>query len=155
MLSLLCQTLLFPIPNAIPGKLIFNSPAFLLTLNSGYYLLLFARASPYPAHVFCTQKQKFLSGFLSPPVPGSLMRPDQTKKHPRVQFGAGRKEIRGVQVGLMGSERRKHLWVCIPANETENIFQFPWGDCSVHSTGCSVQRSSKSFKTPAGIEKPA
>lgn len=105
MLSLLTQTALSPIPNAVPGKIIFNSPAFLLPLYSGYCLLLFARAraSPCPAHVFCAQNTPISLGFALPPSTRQLMRPGQTKTHPRVLFGAGRKQTLRAQVGLMGS----------------------------------------------------
>lgn len=108
-LSFLRQTTLFPIPNAIPGKLIFNSPAFLLPLNSGYCLLLSTRASPCPARVFCTQNTPISLGFALPPSARQLMRPGQVK-HILVCCleQAERKRCR-VQVGLMGSGRRKHL----------------------------------------------
>lgn len=155
-LSFLKQTTLFPIPNAIPGKLIFNSPAFLLPLNSGYCLLLSARASPCPACVFCTQNTPISLGFALPPSARQLMRPGQAKTHPRVLSGAGRKKTLPCSGGADGFWQKKAPPGCSFLLMRYKIGSHCPGVTAVLTpSGCSGQRSIKSFKTPAGLEKPA
>lgn len=138
-----------------------NSFLTLLLFSLPKLRLLFAAICsciPLFQPTFCTQNTQIPVGFAFPPVPGSLMRPGQTKKHPHVLFGAGRKQMLCVQWGWWVLAEENTSWVCIPANEIFDEIKFPFshfpGLIGVFAPpGCSGQRSIKSFQTAAGVRK--